>query len=80
MNSKYLVNRPVNYIKDPLHKNALFLIATTAIAAIFGFFFWTIAARLFPVADVGHATALISAVSLLTSFSGLGLGIGLILT
>ncbi len=78
MNSKYLVNRPVNYIKDPLHKNALFLIATNATAAIFGFFFWTIAARLFPVNDVGHATALISAVSLLTSFSGLGLGIGLI--
>ena len=78
MNSKYLVNRLVNYTTDPLRKNAIFLIANTAGNSILGLFFWTIAARLFPAAGVGQATALIAAVNLLTSFSGLGMGIGVI--
>lgn len=48
------------------------------LAAFFGFFFWMIAARLYPSDVVGLATALISVALLLTSLSMLGFDIGLI--
>jgi len=77
-NIKYLFKSIMNYINEPLHRNAIFLIAAWIFEAIFGFIFWILAARLYSVDDVGKATALISTGSLIASFSGLGLGIGLI--
>lgn len=46
--------------------------------AFFGFFFWIITARLFRPEQIGLATTLISIVSLISSFSLLGLTAGLI--
>lgn len=66
------------YLRDPLRNNAVFLIATSAASALIGFFFWTLAARLYPVADVGRATAMVSAGTMLCMLSGLGMGMGII--
>jgi O-antigen/teichoic acid export membrane protein len=65
------------YLNDPFRRNALFLISTYSANALIGFFFWTVAARLFSPDDVGKATSLISAGFLVAQLSGLGLGIGL---
>lgn len=46
--------------------------------SFFGFFFWMINARLFTTEQVGLATTMISTMSLITSFSILGLNSGLI--
>jgi len=51
---------------------------STAVMAVLGFFFWIICARLFKSDQVGIATALISVVSLISSFSLLGLNNGII--
>lgn len=72
------VSKLLNYLKDPLHSNSIYLIASTATNAIFGFFFWTMAARIYTPGDVGLATALVSAANMIAMFSGLGLGVGII--
>jgi O-antigen/teichoic acid export membrane protein len=71
-------SRLVDYIKDPLHSNSIFLIASNATNALFGFFFWTMTARIYSPGDVGLATALVSAANMLAMFSGLGFGVGII--
>lgn len=63
---------------DPLVRNSFFLMATTALAAGSGFVFWIVVARLYSPAEVGWASSLLSVVTLLTYFSGLGLGSSLI--
>jgi O-antigen/teichoic acid export membrane protein len=50
------------------------LIGTTVITAGLGFVYWWLAARLFPQAAVGFASALIAAMGLLGSLGMLGLG------
>lgn len=61
-----------------LYRNTVYLMLNSAILAIAGFFFWAIAARLYPVEGVGLASAAISAMALLAVFSTLGLTYGLI--
>ena len=65
------------HLKDPLFKNSYFLMATTVIGSILGFFFWILIARYYTPHDVGLATALISAANLLVAFSLLGFGFGI---
>jgi O-antigen/teichoic acid export membrane protein len=65
-------------IKDPLYSNAIFLMLANIVNALFGFVFWIVVARFYSPQDVGLASAIISAASLLTMFSSLGLGYGLI--
>lgn len=67
-----------NLIKDSLYRNSVYLMLSTFIMAVFGFFFWLINARLFTTEQVGLATTIISVMSLITSFSLLGLNVGLI--
>ena len=62
----------------PLYRNAVYLMLNSAILALTGFFFWAIAARLYPVEGVGLASAAISAMALLAALSTLGLTYGLI--
>lgn len=66
------------HLKDPLFKNSYFLMANTAVTSIFGFIFLIVVARSFETSDVGLASAIIAALGLLSIFSNLGLGIGLI--
>jgi len=51
---------------------------STGVIAIFGFFFWMINARLYSAEQVGIGTTLISIMTLISSFSLLGLGNSLI--
>ena len=64
--------------KDSLYSNSLFLMISTGVMSVFGFVFWIICARLFTAEEVGLATTIISVMGLITSFSLLGLGTGLI--
>lgn len=61
------------HLKEPLIRNSFFIMASSFVAAGFGFFFWMIAARLYSQADVGIATALMSSMGLLILISRLGL-------
>jgi len=58
---------------DSLHRNSLFLMASTGIMAVVGFFFWIVVARLYSPESIGLGGSLISVVSLLISLSTLGL-------
>jgi O-antigen/teichoic acid export membrane protein len=58
---------------DSLYRNSIYLLSNMGITAITGFAFWIIAAHLFTTANVGKATALIAAISLVASLSSLGL-------
>lgn len=67
-----------HHLEDPLYRNSYFLLLTSASSAILGFFFWMLAARFYTPKEVGIATALISAMTLLAGFSRLGFDIGII--
>ena len=62
---------------DPLYRNSLFNMASTFILGGFGFVFWIIIARLYKTESVGIATTLISIMTLLSSFTILGLNVSL---
>lgn len=61
-----------------LYTNACYLVADIAVVSLFGFAFWILVARLYPPAQVGLASATITAVILLSRLSTLGFGYGLI--
>jgi len=77
-----LARHPLEGLKSlygvSLYRNAAYLMVGTAVTSITGFVFWIIAARFYPAEAVGLGSAIISALGLLATFSGLGLGIGLI--
>lgn len=54
--------------------NAGSLVLTTGVTSVLGFVYWWLAARQFPSATVGLASAMISAMTLLGTISVLGLG------
>lgn len=58
---------------DSMMRNALYLILSTGIQAIFGFAFWIATARFFSTDDVGRASSLISATMLIGFLGLLGL-------
>ncbi len=62
---------------DPLYRNSLFNMASTFILGGLGFIFWIIIARLYKTESVGIATTLISIMTLLSSFTILGLNVSL---
>lgn len=65
-------------LADPLLKNSIHLILTTFLTSALGFLFWYIAARFYPSAQVGLASAAISSMNLMVMFSLLGFNISLI--
>jgi len=68
----------IKQLRDPLFKNSLYLMLNSISVSFFGFVFWIIIARYYTPSDVGLATAIFSASQLIVTFSGLGLGLGLI--
>ncbi len=60
------------FCEDSLFRNSLYLMASTAVMGVLGFAFWGICSRLYSPHDVGLATTLISASTLLTIMSLLG--------
>jgi len=68
-----MIHRFVKYARDPLYKNSFFIMLSSITNGGFGFFFWMVAARIYPKEDVGVATALISSMALLVLLSRFGL-------
>ncbi len=58
---------------DHMVRNSLYLILSSGLQAAFGFAFWIIAARLFSTTDVGIASSLISATTVISFIALLGL-------
>lgn len=61
-----------------LLRNAAALVSTSVVTAGLGFIYWTVAARMYDVADFGESTTAISAMSLIAPFTVLGFGTALI--
>jgi O-antigen/teichoic acid export membrane protein len=68
----------IHFCSDSLFRNSMYLMLSTAVMAFLGFFFWIINARLFTPEQVGIGTTLISVMTLISTFSLLGLGNSLI--
>jgi len=62
----------------PLYSNAFYLMLYTTVMAFCGFFFWMVVARYYAESEVGFSSAIISAISLLTIISLVGLNTSLI--
>ena len=76
---KKIIFKFYNYLtNDSLYRNSIYLMLSTGVMAGFGFFFWIINARLYSAEQVGIGTTLISVITLISSFSLLGLGNSLI--
>jgi O-antigen/teichoic acid export membrane protein len=67
-----------SYLRDPLHRNALFLVINTGLSGIVGLTFWVFAARLQSPQELGLASALISTCTQLALLASLGLDLGLV--
>jgi len=61
------------HLADPLFKNSFYILVANVTGTAVSFFFWLVAARLYVKEDVGVATALLSAVSLLILLTRFGL-------
>ncbi len=72
------VTRLKHYLKAPLYRNSLYLIANTVVTTGLGFFFWMVVARFYTPYEVGVASAIISAVYFLSLLSTLGLDAAII--
>lgn len=62
-------------LNDALYRGSLTLLLNTVVMAIFGFFFWTLAAHIYPASTVGVFSGVISGVGLLATVAALGLPI-----
>jgi O-antigen/teichoic acid export membrane protein len=58
---------------DHMARNSLYLVFSSALQASLGFVFWVVVARLFSTTDVGRASSLISATTVIGYFGLLGL-------
>ena len=65
-------------LTTPLYANALYIMLSTAVMGLCGFFFWLIVARFYSEAVVGYSSAIISALNLLAVFCLVGLDISLV--
>lgn len=65
-------------LTTPLYANALYIMLSTAVMSLCGFFFWLIVARFYSEAVVGYSSAIISALNLLAVLSLVGLDISLV--
>jgi O-antigen/teichoic acid export membrane protein len=77
------MKKKIYYFLKKLHdesifRNSIYLLLSNVIMTGLGFIFWIINARLYTSSDVGLATTIISAASLIVSISSLGMGIALI--
>jgi O-antigen/teichoic acid export membrane protein len=65
-------------LTNPLYANALYLMLSTIVTSLSGFFFWLIVARFYSESVVGYSSAIISALNLLAILSLVGLNILLV--
>jgi len=67
-----------DYLRNPFYRNSFYITLGRFADVGFGFLFWTLAARLYSVGEVGIATALISSLGLVMAFSRLGFDVAII--
>lgn len=60
-----------SHIREPMYRDAYFLMANTASTSVLGLLYWTLAAHLFPTAIVGEANAMMAAVMLMSAVAQL---------
>ncbi len=65
-------------LRDPLYRNAFFLILTSALGGLLGLLFWLLVARYYTSEIIGTSASLISLAGFLGFISSLGFGVGLI--
>lgn len=63
---------------DSLFRNSAYLMMATCVLAVFGFLFWFITARLFTPEEIGLATTLISAATLISIIAQIGFNAALV--
>ncbi|AGK60089.1 hypothetical protein Asulf_00053 [Archaeoglobus sulfaticallidus PM70-1] len=66
------------HARTPLYENAYYLMAGSVVSASLGLIYWIVIARIYSPAEIGLASALISTVGMLSSFSLLGFNLGLV--
>lgn len=59
--------------RDSLLKNSIYLMMTSFVTSILGFFFWIIAARYYKPEDIGIISAIFSSISLISMIGSIGL-------
>jgi O-antigen/teichoic acid export membrane protein len=64
--------------RQSLFTNAGYLLGVNVTGALAGFVFWGLAARLYKPEDVGTASAVLSATTLISGIAGLGVSVGVI--
>jgi O-antigen/teichoic acid export membrane protein len=72
------IDSVIGKFKDPLHKNAIYLMMNHLVTSGLGFIFWMVVARYYPPHEVGVASVIISSMLLIAILGNLGFGIGLI--
>ncbi len=77
-NAAPILQRVAERAKAPLVANALVLMGNSGVIAGLGFVFWTLAARLYPAAEVGLASAAISAAVFMATVAMFGLPYALV--
>lgn len=78
--SRYSVLQLISQLRsESLYKNSIYLMSSTLIMGIVGFFFWTLNARLFTTEQIGIATAMISLTAFLNNLGTLGLNAGIVI-
>jgi O-antigen/teichoic acid export membrane protein len=63
---------------DSLIRNSVYIMAVTIVTSALGFVFWIVAARRFHASEVGLAAALVSAMTLVSLLSNLGINTALV--
>jgi O-antigen/teichoic acid export membrane protein len=71
-------SEPWKHFRNPFYRSSLYIALGRFAEYGLGFLFWTLAARLYSVGEVGIATAIISALGLVMTFSRLGFDIAII--
>ena len=67
-----------HFATDSLYRNAIFLMANTAVLSLGGLLFWIIASHYYSTSNVGLSTALLSSVTIISFLSYLGFDTALI--
>jgi O-antigen/teichoic acid export membrane protein len=74
----YLKSIRTRFREDSLFRNSIYLLASTITMSLFGFVFWILTTNIYEPAEIGLATAIISATTLLATFSMFGFNTGLL--
>ena len=77
MSTPSVLRLAIGHVRTPLYLNAYSLIASNAITSALGLVYWSIAARMYPVATMGASSAVISMMLFLSGVAQLNLRVAL---